>query len=84
MVITVAYAPHRSMNAELSEGMTDGKFKKVVQDRGGFVEPATYASRSELHDIWYGIHEEPNKMRPDNKIVRTPNFVSTPKADPDV
>lgn len=76
----MAYAPHRSMNADLNEGMTDGKYKKVVQDRGGFVEPTTYEDRKDLSTTWYGgIYEESNKIRPDGKVVRTPNYVSTPQ-----
>ncbi len=76
----MAYAPHRSMNAELSEGMTDGKYKKVVQNRGGFVDPSAYADRRDLSDVWYGgIYEEPSKVRPDGEVVRTPNYVPTPK-----
>lgn len=76
----MAYAPHRSMNADLSEGMTDGKYKKVVTDRGGFVEPTTYEDRKDLFPFLYGgIYEETNKVRPDAKIVSTPNTVATPK-----
>ena len=70
----MAYAPHRSMNAALSEGMTDGKYKKVVRDRGGFVDVATEDSRRDLDDIWFGIHEKQVKMAPDNLLHATPQF----------
>lgn len=79
----MATAPSRSANAELSEGMTDGKYKKVVTDRGGFVEHTTYLERQDLHDVWYGIHEESDKVLPDALSQRTPNFVATPVAQLD-
>lgn len=79
----MATAPSRSANAELSEGMTDGKYKKVVTDRGGLVEHTTYLERQDLHDVWYGIHEEPDKVLPDALLQHTPNFVATPMAQLD-
>ena len=79
----MATAPSRSCNAELSEGMTDSKYKKVVTDRGGFVEHTTYLERQDLHDTWYGIHEEPDKVLPDALLQHTPNFVATPVAQLD-
>ena len=80
----MAYAqPHRSANAELEEGMTDGKYRKVVMDRGGIVEDSTWHSRCDLTDGWYGLHEAQEKMTPDNMRVRTPNCVSTPEATPE-
>jgi hypothetical protein len=71
-----------SLNSNLFEGMTDGKAKKVVRDRGGEVESCTYESRRDLDDIWYGIHEDPTKVLPDGRTVHTPQFVSTPAANP--
>lgn len=73
----MTYGPVRSANAELHEGMTDGKYKKVVTDRGGFPEGTTYAERSELHDQWYGIHEIPVKHSPDGLPLVTPNYRPT-------
>ena len=71
----------RSVNAELAEGMTDGKYKKVVNDRGGVVEALTYVSRHQLFDTWHGIHETPDKVFPDARYRgTTPNFVATPPA----
>lgn len=73
----MAYAQSRSMNKDLSEGMTDGKYKKVAYtDRGGDVEPATYMNRMDLNDNYYGFHEAPNKVKPDgtmytDKVVTT-------------
>lgn len=77
----MAYAQSRSMNAELNEGATDGKYKKVVNDRGGSIDPGTHIARLDLHDRYYGIHEEQVKVRGDGKVVHTPNYVSTPGAE---
>lgn len=76
----MAYAPSRSMNAELNEGATDGKYKKIVVDRGGLgvANSATVRHRVDLNDVWYGRHEDEVKVRPDGKAVHTPNYVQTP------
>ena len=79
----MAYASPRSANAELCEGSTDGKYRKIVMDRGGVVEDTTYRARCDLTDGWYGIHEAPSKMTPDGMRVRTPYCVSTPGASPE-
>jgi len=79
----MAYASPRSANAELHEGMTDGKYRKVVMDRGGLVEPCTYDARMDLTDGFYGIHEEPLKMLPDGRHCRTPYTVHTEEASPE-
>lgn len=79
----MAYPPSRSMNAELNEGATDGKYNKIVRDRSA---PASYFAdetteqREGLNDVWYARHETPLKRRPDGKPVHTPNFVPTPFA----
>ena len=70
----MAYPVARSCNRALNEGMTDGVYKKVVQDRGGKVDPLTYATRREFSDVWYGIHEIDPKMMPDGLMRNTPNF----------
>lgn len=74
----MTYGPTRSANAELHEGLTDGAYKKVVRDRGGFPEGTTYQSRRDLADTWYGLHETPVKVSPDGLPLPTPNFVPTP------
>ena len=79
----MATAQPRSANAELAEGMTDGKYKKVVRDRGGFVESTTHLAREDLADIWFGIHEAEGKVDPDAHYKQTPNFVATPQAHTD-
>lgn len=72
----------RSMNAELNEGATDGRYKKVVQNRGGFVENDTYDNRSDLDDVYYGIHETPQKDLPGKfGVHNTPNYTATRTPD---
>uniref|UniRef100_A0AAU3I6B7 Uncharacterized protein n=1 Tax=Streptomyces sp. NBC_01393 TaxID=2903851 RepID=A0AAU3I6B7_9ACTN len=68
------------MNAELNEGATDGKYKKLVADRGGLgvANSDTIRARVDLNDTWYGRHEDLVKVRPDGKAVHTPNYVQTP------
>ncbi|MFF3356229.1 hypothetical protein ACFYWN_27085 [Streptomyces sp. NPDC002917] len=74
----MSYANERSLTGDLNEGLTDGAYKKVVRDRGGVVESTTYAARSDLNDLWYGIHEDPLKHTPDGRSITTPNYVGTP------
>jgi hypothetical protein len=73
----MAYAPQRSLSDELAEGRTDGVYKKVIRDRGGFPEDTTARARNDLADTWYGIHEDPTKVDQDGRVVRTPNFRPT-------
>lgn len=80
----MVYPRSRSMNGDLNEGLTDGKYKKVVHDRGGVVEHTTIASRDDLKDVWYGIHEAAVKERPDGRNCGTPNYVYTRPAEPTV
>lgn len=74
----MAFPPSRGMNNSLSEGSTDGKYKKVVTDRDGFIDPATYDNRADLNDNWYGIHEKQVKVAPDGLLHATPRFVANP------
>jgi hypothetical protein len=74
----MGYPQPRGMNNALSEGATDGKYKKVVTDRDGVVEGATYESRADLNDQWYGIHEKKVKVTPDSLLHATPNYVGNP------
>lgn len=76
----MTYGPVRSANEALHEGLTDGKYKKVIQDRGGWPEGTTYAARRDLDDRWYGIHEVQPKMSADGIDLPTPNFVPTAPA----
>lgn len=74
----MGYPARRSMNDALSEGSTDGKYKKVVTDRGGVVGEETYENRADLNDQWFGIHEKPVKVAPDGLLHATPNYVRNP------
>ena len=67
----------RSQNADLAEGMSDGKYKKVITDRANG-EPTTYAERRILSDQYYGIHEAREKVLGDGTVHVTPSFVDTP------
>lgn len=44
----------RSLNGDLHEGMTDGRYRKVAPNRGGEVEDTFKANRSELSPFFYG------------------------------
>lgn len=78
----MALPPLRIMTAELVEGATDGKYKKVVNDRGGQVEASTYLSRAQLDDLWFGIHEDQPKEVPGGAGSRpSPNYVATRTPD---
>lgn len=76
----MAYAPSRSPNVELQRGMVDGTYKEVVRDRGGFVEATTTDARSELNDIWFGIHETRVKRLPDGRTFNDPYCVDSKPA----
>jgi len=52
----------RSLNGDLNEGQTDGKYRKAHKDRGGLVEPTTDLDRVALHP-WYG-YGYPNTQAP--------------------
>lgn len=64
----MAYAPQRSMNGELAEGMTEGTYKRHNPNRGGFVEHTTAEVRRDLSPINYSINETPYKVPPDGTI----------------
>lgn len=74
----MGYPQTRSMNGSLSEGMTDGKYKKIVTDRDGVIDPATYENRADLDDQWFGIHEKKVKVAPDGLLHVTPDYVANP------
>lgn len=72
------YPVSRGMNNALSEGSTDGKYKKVVTDRDGVVDPGTYENRADLNDQWYGVHEKRVKVAPDGLLHATPRYTDNP------
>lgn len=79
----MAYAPRRSANSELDAGATDGKYRKVIADRGGVVESCFMQDRADLTDGWYGIHEAPSMTRPDGQRCTNPYSVPTRPASPE-
>lgn len=80
----MVYPAMRSMNADLEDGMSDGKYKKIVINRGGVTEKELmYAGRMDLSDTYFGIHEIADKVLPDGTVDHdsaeyTPNL---PTAD---
>lgn len=68
----------RSLNAELAEGATDGKYKKITVDRGGSVSPETWESRRDLSQRDFGMQEAKDKVLPDGTVHVTPDYVATP------
>lgn len=78
----MVYPAPRSMNHDLEAGMSDGKYRKIVANRGGIVEAdATVAARRDLYDVWYGMHEAPVKVLPDATVDRNSiGYVPTPQA----
>lgn len=77
----MAYPTLRSMNADLWEGATDGRYKKIVMDRGGVVDPLTHHMRDEMDDVWHGFHEKKVKDVPTIGDRVTPNYVAFPEPD---
>jgi hypothetical protein len=64
-------AEMRSLNADLMEGMSDGKYQKVIENRGGVVEKElAYGTLEDLSDTYYGIHEAQIKRLPDGTLDR--------------
>jgi hypothetical protein len=74
----MSYPVSRGMNNSLSEGSTDGKYKKVNPNRDGYVDPVTAENRLDLDDNWYGIREKRIKVTPDGLLHATPNYVDNP------
>jgi hypothetical protein len=68
----MAYPKARSVNEELLEGMTDGRYKKIITDRGGVVETTFVQERRDLSKGRYGIGETAEKTTGDCRTVRTP------------
>lgn len=77
----MAFPESRGLNTSLSEGATDGKYKKVNPNRGGIVEAATYENRQDLNDQWYGVHEKQVKVAPDGLLHKTPMYVDNPRIE---
>lgn len=71
----MAFPPSRGMNNALSEGSTDGKYKKINPNRDGQVDPATYENRMDLNNNWFGVTEKKVKVTPDGLLHATPGYV---------
>jgi hypothetical protein len=80
----MAYAKTRSVNRELEAGATDGKYRKVIADRGGEVEHTFVENRMDLTSAFYGIHESPVFQVPGRpgQPCTNPYAVATPAPDP--
>lgn len=64
--MSVAY--DRSMNAELTNGVTDGKVRKANPNRGGIEEPTTNVARASLPFGEYGFQSQTGEAtRPDSQ-----------------
>lgn len=61
----MSYAPERSRNGALTDGMTDGTYKKLVRDRGGFVETTTEESRFTLNHDTIAYQQTSPRFQPD-------------------
>lgn len=81
----MAYPRTRSVNRELEAGATDGKYRKVIADRGGDVEHTFAANRADLTNAFYGIHESSVMQVPGrpNRPCANPYAVATSCPDPD-
>jgi len=74
----MAYPPLRSMNASLSEGATDGRYKKIRPDTecaitDDKVPNLTYDTREDLSLPYYGIG-----MKRDMVVPAGPQSITTP------
>lgn len=79
----MAYPRTRSVNRELEAGATDGKYKKIVADRGGDVERTFLEDRAELIGAFYGITEHDSMRVPGmNRTCANPYRASVPAPDP--
>lgn len=79
----MAYPRTRSVNRELDAGATDGKYKKVIADRGGVVERSFVHNRADLSDGFHGIHEATLMEVPGcDRTCANPYAVATRPADP--
>jgi hypothetical protein len=66
----MAYAPNRSANLELNKGATEGSYRTIAPNRGGFVESLNGLAKTELAPEHYGpvSVEEKVKRAPDGLL----------------
>lgn len=80
----MAYPRTRSVNRELDAGATDGRYRKVIADRGGDVEHTFVENRMDLTNAFYGIHESPVMQVPGcARPCTNPYAVITPAPSPE-
>lgn len=80
----MAYPRARSVSKELDAGATDGKYRKVIADRGGEVEQTFMDNRRDLTGAFYGIHEAASMAVPGcSRSAANPYAVSTPMPEPE-
>lgn len=72
----------RSMNADLAEGASDSKYKKIEMDRGGNVGLETWEARRDLSQRDFGMQEAKEKVLGDGTIHVTPDYVAAPLGQP--
>lgn len=79
----MAYPSTRSVNDELEAGATDGKYRKVIADRGGVVEHSFETDRECLNGSgYYGIHESSSMRVPGgNRTCRNVYGVHFPEPE---
>ena len=71
----MTYGPTRSTNASLHEVLTDGKYKKMSPNRGGFVESGNVLARADLSNRHFDDHEKQWKVAPDGVTLPTPGYI---------
>lgn len=84
----MAYPRLRSMNMELANGATDGKYKKI-RPNVSCVDPGlegtpshTVDNRMDADDVWHGFHEAATMHVPGlEKRLPTPYFIPNRPAD---
>jgi hypothetical protein len=78
----MAYPGSRSTNDELDAGATDGKYRKVIMDRGGVVEHTFTDDRECLTGAFYGIHEASRMRVPGgDRSCRNPYSIHLPEPE---
>ena len=70
----------RSMNAELIDGMVDGTYKRVIQNRSLYPDPDRRLERADKLMLnhgygGYGIAEAPEKRTPDGRFTHDQGFI---------
>lgn len=83
----MAYPTLRSMNMELINGATDGKYKKIRPDESCVTNVEgnpthTVDNRADMDDVWHGFHEAPTVHVPGlEKRVPMPYYIPNKPAD---